>query len=336
MTGEHRHAAGSRVAIVADATVRWASSVAAGLAERHDVLGLTLVADTWFLGSHPLGPSPATSTAGAVALISTADVVLPLGGDARVGALAQISGLPSSTSTDATRLTQDWWTVRLLAADAGVAVAEGVRVTRRTARGLDYLGPVTVRPAERTPIDLRMDAESPHALSTALERAFTYAEHAVVEETPDGDRVTVALVRRPDGAVVVSAPVRARAQALVDSGIGARTGELPVRGRAGSGSGGRVGARPPHFGSVPAGMTPPAEFDDLDRTRIDRAALDLMTALGAGGVLTASFVVGEREPVLDDVDLAPDLGPSGLAARMLAAGGSDYCDFLDLVVAAAR
>ena len=80
-------------------------------------------------------------------------------------------------------------------------------------------------------------------------------------------------------------------------------------------------------------MTPPAEFDDLDRTRIDRAALDRDRA-GAGGVPTASFVVGEREPVLDDVDRHRPR-PEG-SLRGCHAGGSDYCDFLDLVVAAAR
>ncbi len=321
-----------RVAVLADATTSWGPAVAAGLAGRHDVLSLTDVGGRWFLGGHPLGPTPITSTTGALALLATADVVLPVDATAGVRALTRVSGLPCATSGAATELAASWWTVRLLAADAGVAVADGIRVGRRQARGLDYLGPVTVRP-DRGPTQARTEVTRPEDLCTALDHAFTYADQAVVEATPEGERVTVALLRRPDGAVAVSTGVQAR-PVLEDCGVGARTGEIPVGRRAVPAGGGRGGARPPH----PSPGSAPIDAIGLDpviRARVDASALELMDALAAHGLLTASFVVGDGPPVLDSVDLAPDLGPRAEAVRLLA-GGATHAGLLDTLVAAAR
>lgn len=337
-----------RVAVVAAGPTPWSGSVLAGLAERHDTVALRAHGRIWHLGRQPLGETPAASLAAAVALLATADVALPLAADPQIAALCALAGLPiAGSGPAATVLGRDWWASRLLALDAGVDVAPGVRVTRGLARGLDYLGPVEVRPATRAPVPCRTRVTSAPELPLALERAFTYADHAVVEEALDGERVTVGILRRADGAALVSPPYRELTAAADRS---SRTGEIPVRAGRGPGGGGRTGTRPPLGGPAPAGRhddpagvagvaAGPAVLTHLDpaaRRRIDHDALTVLDALGASGALTVDFVLAGSGPVLDDVDLAPALGPHDPVPRMFAAAGTGYPALLDALVGSAR
>lgn len=361
----------TRVAVLADAHTDWAPAVAAGIAERHTVLALTVSSGIWFLGSNPLGSTRAASAGAAMAMLGTADVVLPLDPSPPVLGLARVSGLPCGQSPTTADLAADWWTVRLVAEDAGVSLPAGIRVGRHAARALDYLGPVTIRPGRPRAPGPRRHITDAADLAPALEHALSYADHAVVEETPVGEVVTVALVRRPDGAVAVSTAALVDAVASIASTMRAPTTitpttitpttPAPTTGASASltapalatttatttstardpwglqSCGGRSGARPPHTSDCwpecrPVDRATPA----ADRERIDRAALTLMTALGAHGLVTMSFVVDDGPPVLVDLDVLPDLGPRSPAIRLLRSEGTRYADLLDLLVSGAR
>ncbi len=339
-----------RVAVIEADRTHWSDSVIAGLAERHEVVRLSVHSRLWHLGSQLLGESPAASLAAAVSVLATADLAMPLSGDPNLAALCALAGVPVAGSRPAAiMLGHNWWATRLAAQDAGLDVAPGVRVSRSLARGLDYLDPVEVRPATRGPVPGRTHVACATEFPLALERAFTYADHAVVEQALDGERVTVAVLRRADGAALVSPPYLERPAA--GAATPSWTGEIPVGAGRPFGGGGRTGARPPHTGPGPdlgrpgSGMpvgtgrgsaVTVAQLDPIQRRRIDHDALTLLTALGATGAMTVTFTLGARAAVLDDVDLAPALGRRDAVPRLFAAAGTSYPALLDALVETAR
>lgn len=325
-----RQVAMRRIGILAGDDLGQAQAVAAGLAERWEVMILSRSRAGWFLGNHALGETPAASAGAAVTLAATADVLLPVGVDRAAYALANLVARPCPAVPGP--IGADWWSTRLAAVDAGLRVADGICVRSGAARALDFMGPVTVRPATRAPRSARTDVAEPGDLQTALHHALVYADRVVVEEASPGPAVTMALVCRADGGVLVSSPIGEPARELAT----AMTGEMPLRARALSTSGGRTGTRPP--------LPPPGSdryrsvaTDRATRSLLDQAALATRDAVRGGGAMTVDFVLDPTGgmPILTAVDIAPNLGAQAAWAHAFAASGVAYPDLLDILVGGA-
>ena len=119
-----------------DVSIASAKAIAAALDPTHNVVALTIGRDgVWLDPDHrPLGSTPADSLAGAVRVLDTCDVLLPvvhgpLGEDGTLAGLAALAGIRCAGSgLTAGAVGMDKWLTKVVAAEAGIRTARAVLV----------------------------------------------------------------------------------------------------------------------------------------------------------------------------------------------------------------
>lgn len=283
-----------------DVSLASAAGVADALAERHEVVRLTIGrAGEWD------GGLPA-----AVALLQSCDVVVPVvhgpqGEDGTLAALCDLAGVPYvGSGVRAGALAMDKWATKLVAEAVGVATASGVLLTPATAASYRFTHPVVVKPVAAGSshgVSLVRTAEE---LAPALEAALALDDRVLVEELLVGREVDVAVLRTHDGLVVSPA-----LEIVVD-------GLFDFDAKYGGHADFRI----------------PAALEGVDRKGLEDAAVAVYDALGCAGVARVDFFLTAEGPVLNEVNTMPGFTEHSQVPRMFAAAGTSYADLVDLLV----
>ena len=142
-------------------------------------------------------------------------------------------------------------------------------------------------------------------LEPALARALAIDDRVLVEELVVGREIDLAVLRRPDGALVVGPALEIVVDELFDT-------------------------TSKYDGS--ADFRLPAELDDVQRKELEDAALTMYEALGCAGVARIDFFLTEAGPVLNEVNTMPGMTEQSQVPKMFAAAGLSYPDLLDVLV----
>lgn len=285
-----------------------AAAVRDGLpAAAYDVVALTIErGGGWRDGDgRPLG------AAGAVALISTCDVVFPAihgvgGEDGTIAALCALAEVPCVGSPAAAGATaMDKQLTKLVAASVGIRVAEGRVLTPADADDLGWAGPVVVKPLTAGSSQGVALVDRPEDLEQALKEAFLHDDRVLVEEVVVGREIDVAVLGCADGARVVPPPLE-----IVGPGI------FDYATKYGGGADLRV----------------PAEVTEAERDVLTDTAVRMYDALGCRGLARIDFFLTDDGPVLLEVNTMPGLTEHSQAPRMFAAAGIPYAVLLDRMV----
>lgn len=283
-----------------DVSLASAAGVADALAERHDVVRLTIGRDGSWEGGLPA----------AIASIQSCDVAFPVlhgprGEDGTLAALCELAGVPYvGSGVRAGALAMDKWATKLVAEAVGVPTAAGVLLTPSTAGSYRFTHPVVVKPVAAGSSHGVTLVRSADALAPALEAALALDDRVLVEELLVGREVDVAVLRTRDGLVV------SPALEIVVDGLFDHDAKY----------GGSADFR------VPAALT------DVDRKALEDAAVAVYDALGCAGVARVDFFLTATGPVLNEVNTMPGFTEHSQVPRMFAAAGTSYADLVDLLV----
>jgi D-alanine-D-alanine ligase len=289
-----------------------ASAVARGLdAATYDVVPLTIGRDgTW----RDRGGRPMT-LAGAAQVLRGCDVAFPMvhgphGEDGTLAALCDVAGLPFvGSGVGAGALAMDKWATKLVAEALGVTTASAMIVTAATAEAVAWSAPVVVKPvASGSSLGVTLVAE-PSALRPALDEALALDSRVLVEEVVVGREIDVAVLRRPDGSVLVPPPLEIVGDGVFDYDA--------------------------KYGGE-ADLLVPALVTDPERKALEDAATATYDALGCSGVARVDFFLTDHGPVLNEVNTIPGMTEHSQVPRMFAAAGMSYPELLDELVRAAR
>jgi D-alanine-D-alanine ligase len=285
-----------------------AAAVRAALAPLYDVVPVTLTRSGCWRdrNDRPLG------LFGTVALLASCDVVFPAvhgsgGEDGTIAALCALAGLPcvgSPTAAGATAM--DKHLTKLVAAAAGIAVAEGELLTPATAASYRWSRPVVVKPVAAGSSQGVSLVEHADDLETALKEAFEHDDRVLVEHVVRGREIDVAVLGAADGNRTVAPPLE-----IVGPGV------FDYATKYGGGADLRV----------PADITP----DEQDA--LAAAAVRMYDALGCRGLARIDFFLTAEGPVLLEVNTMPGLTEHSQAPRMFAAAGISYAELLERMVA---
>lgn len=282
-----------------------AASAAEALADRHDVVRLTIDrSGQWWVEGEPIGLADAVET------IRDCDVVMPLlhgrhGEDGTLAALCDLAGAPwVGSPLGAAAIAMDKWATKLVAQAVGVRTAAGVLLTRDAAPA--FTGPCVVKPVTAgSSIGVGL-VRTATALPAALDAAFAHDDRVLVEELLIGREIDVAVIARPDGSRMVSPALEIAACGIFD------------------------------FASKYDGSTRfvvPAALDPAELDALRTAAVTVFDALGCRGLARVDFFLTGEGPVLNEVNTTPGFTARSQAPRMFAAAGLPYPDLLDMLVA---
>ena len=312
-----------------DVSIASAKAIAAALDPTHNVVALTIGRDgVWLDPDHrPLGSTPADSLAGAVRVLDTCDVLLPvvhgpLGEDGTLAGLAALAGIRCAGSgLTAGAVGMDKWLTKVVAAEAGIRTARAVLVRVDEAGvcrpGLDKLcaeigTDVVVKPVSAGSSYGVAAARTHEQLHAAVSVAAGYDSRVLVEERLIGREVDIAVMRTASGELIVSAPLEIVA-AQPDSPIFDTTTKYDGSARF----------------LVPAPMTA-AEFQQLREL-----AVRVFETLGCAGVARIDFFRTDIGWVLNEINTMPGMTEHSQVPRMFASLGVTYPDLLAELVAAA-
>ncbi|MET3961822.1 D-alanine-D-alanine ligase [Marmoricola sp. OAE513] len=291
-----------------DVSLASATSVAAALdPTRYDVVRLTIDPD----GGWRDGRGDLLGIAGAVHLLTTCDVVLPVlhGPKAEDGTLAgllDLAGVPYvGSGVRAGALAMDKWATKLVAEAVGVATAPGVMLTAATARSYRWTHPVVVKPIAAGSSHGVALVTEPDRLEAALRAALALDERVLVEDLVVGREIDLAVLGRSDGTRIVAPALEIVTDGLFDFAT-------------------------KYDGS--AVFQVPAALDEADLKALEHAALAVYDALGCAGVARVDFFLTSNGPVLNEVNTFPGFTEQSQVPKMFAAGGTSYGDLLDLLV----
>lgn len=199
----------------------------------------------------------------------------------------------------------------LTARAAGVAVADGVLLTRASApawlRSARLDRPVVVKPvAAGSSLGVTLvHPDDPGALVPAVAEALRHDDRVRVEERLVGREVDLAVLRRPDGSHLVAPALEIVADGIFDHAA-------------------------KYDGS--ADFRCPAALAPGDTVALERAAVTVYDALGCRGLARVDFFLTAAGPVLNEVNTTPGLTTRSQAPLMLAAAGVGYPALLDLLL----
>ena len=262
----------------------------------------------------------------AAAVLASADVVFPAvhgpdGEDGSLAALAALAGVPVVGSpVGAGAIAMDKWATKLVAEASGVAVAPGTLLTRAEAPTVDAaaltesVGPLPwiVKPVAGGSSFGVSRVDTADELDVALAEAFALDDRVLVERMVPGREVDVAVLERPDGALVVGPPLE-----VLNAADGFFDADTKYDGSA-------------RF-VLPAPLTP------VVGERIEAVARTLFTRLGCAGLARVDcFVTPGGEVVLNEVNTMPGLTAQSQLPKMFASVGIDYPDLLSDLVETAR
>ena len=291
-----------------DVSLASAASVAAGLdPATYRVVPLTIGRDgTWRdRGGRPM------SLVGAAQVLRGCDVAFPVvhglhGEDGTLAALCDLANLPYvGSGVGAGALAMDKWVTKLVAEALGIPTARGRLVTAGTAEVERWTGPVVVKPvAAGSSLGVSLVTE-PTSLPAALAAALALDSRALVEQVVPGREIDVAVLRRPDGSLLVP-------PAIEIMGDGPFDYEAKYGGH--------------------ADLRVPAALTETEVKALEDAAVATYQALGCSGVARVDFFLTEQGPVLNEVNTIPGMTEHSQVPRMFAAAGLTYAELLDELV----
>ncbi len=299
-----------------DVSVASAAGIAAALRERsYEVDEVTIARNgVWEHAGAALAETPAASLQAAVALIEASDAVFPaihgpLGEDGTLAALCTLAHVPvvgSGLRTGA--IAMDKWATKLVAEAIGIPTAGGVLVTADELDGVEYSGPVVVKPVQEGSsfgVSLVRDAAE---LRPALDEAARFDDRILIEEVLHGREIDVAVLGDADGSTWAAPPLEIHATGFFDT-------------------------ETKYDGS--AKFTVPAELDAADLAALEQAAIRMYRALGCAGVARVDFFLTADGPVLNEVNTMPGMTAASQVPRMFAAADIDYPELVHRLVQAA-
>lgn len=254
--------------------------------------------------------------AAAVAAIGTCEVLFPMvhgpgGEDGSLAALAALLAIPcvgSGLRPGAAGM--DKWLSKLIAAELGVQVADGVLV--RAGDPLPQVpGDCVVKPVaagSSQGVTLVTSADGDDALQRAVAAALTHDEQVLIEERLRGREIDIAVLRRADGSLLVSPPLEIQVPGFFDYTA-------------------------KYDGS--AQFTLPAAVTDVELKALQEHAITLFEGFGCAGLARIDFFLTERGWVFNEINTIPGMTEQSQAPRMLAAAGLDYAALLTELVKAA-
>lgn len=285
-----------------DVSLASAAGVADALAERHDVVRLTI------------GRSGEWDLPAAVATLQDCDVVVPVvhgphGEDGTLAALCELAAVPYvGSGVRAGALAMDKWATKLVAEAVGVATAPGVLLTPTTAAGFvgghRFTHPVVVKPVAAGSSHGVSLVRTAAELEPALAAALALDDRVLVEDVVVGREIDLAVLRTRAG-LTVSPTLEIVVDGLFDHDA-------------------KYGGH--------ADFRIPAVLDDVDRKALEDAAVAVYDALGCAGVARVDFFLTADGPVLNEVNTMPGFTEHSQVPRMFAAAGLSYADLVDLLV----
>jgi D-alanine-D-alanine ligase len=288
-----------------------ASSVGSALdPSRRDIVALTIERD----GGWTDAAGQSLTLAQAILALQECDVVFPAvhgprGEDGSLAALLEFAGVPYvGSGVRPGAVAMDKWATKLVAEAVGVRTAHG-ELVRRGAPQLTAVGmPVVVKPvAAGSSFGVtRVDDEA--ELAAAVDRALELDDRALIEPFMTGREVDIAVLKRADGSLLVSAPLEIAVDGLFDTD------------RKYDGS---------------ADLRVPARITAGELAELERQAVAVFEALGCDGVARVDFFLTETGLVLNEVNTMPGMTAASQVPRMFAAVGLDYAGLLDELLASA-
>jgi D-alanine-D-alanine ligase len=181
-----------------------------------------------------------------------------------------------------------------------------VLLNRLSARQYVFDGPVIVKPnSAGSSIGVSLVTD-PALLAPAIAQALEFDGDALVEELIDGREIDIAVMRRPDGSVMVSPALEVERDGLFDHNT--------------------------KYGGA-AIFSVPAMLDADARTSLESAAVRMYDALGCAGVARIDFFLTSVGLVLNEVNTTPGFTAQSQVPRMFEAAGMPYERLLDTLVA---
>lgn len=285
--------------------------------DRYDVIELVIRPDgSW---ASAAGGPLADDLADAVRILQNADVVIPAlhgphGEDGTIAALLDLVGVPYvGSGVAAGAAAMDKGLTKLLAREAGIAVADGIRVTRADDPRLSDLPlPAVVKPTRAGSSHgvALIPAGARDALAAAVEAALVLDDSVLIERVVVGREVDVAVLEHPDGSLTCAPAL----EIVVPAG-----GVFDAAAKY---------EREPDF-RVPADL--PADLAE----RLADAARTMFGALGCRGMARVDFFVIDDGVVLNEVNTFPGFTARSQVPRMFAAAGVAYPELLDALIATA-
>lgn len=321
-----------------------AAAVRAALpADRYTAVPVTTGPDGTWHGpdglAFPDGPT------GALRLLTSCRVVFPAvhgprGEDGTLAAWCELAGLPYvGSGVRAGALAMDKQATKLLARELGIATACSITLTRPVSEGIEGMVgidgtggsagpdgpedpsasfplplplPVVVKPVAAGSSHGVSRVDTPQEYAPAVAEALALDSRVLVEEFVAGREVDVAVLRRPDGTLLVGPALEIVTSpgALFDT-AGKYDGSADFR--------------------------VPADLAAADREALERAALTLFEALGCKGTARFDFFLDGSRIVLNEVNTMPGMTAESQVPKMFAAIGLDYPALLaELVEGALR
>ena len=293
-----------------------AAAIAAALdRDRYEVIELVIRPDgSW---SNAASGHLSGDLADAVQILERADVVIPAlhgprGEDGTIAALLELVGVPYvGSGVFAGAVAMDKQATKLLAAAAGVKVANGIRITAIDDPGLAAVSlPVVVKPTRAGSSHGVTLVRSPEDLPAAVAAALAHDVSALVEQLLVGREVDVAVLEHADGTLVCAPPL-----------------EIVLAGGSLFDTAGKYD-REPDF-RVPAALEPEVQAE------LERTAVTMFRALGCRGLARVDFFVTADGIVLNEVNTFPGFTSRSQVPRMFAAAGMSYGELLDVLIATA-
>ncbi|SDF59624.1 D-alanine-D-alanine ligase [Lentzea fradiae] len=295
-----------------DVSVASAASVRQALdPARYEAVKLTIGRDGRWSGpdGQAFGTSASSSLAGALGVLATCDVALPLvhgplGEDGALAALCELAGVAYVGSPPrAGALAMDKWATKLVAEAVGVPTAKAALVTAKST--VDYTGPVVVKPvAAGSSFGVAL-VEREEDLEPAVRRALELDDRVLVEEVLRGREIDIAVLDDPDEGRRTGPPLEIRVAGLFDTEV-------------------------KYDGS--AEFVIPAPLADTEVKALEHAALEVYEALGCRGLARVDFFLTEDGFVLNEVNTMPGMTAQSQVPKMFAATGLSYADLLDKLV----
>ncbi|WP_314148522.1 D-alanine--D-alanine ligase [uncultured Leifsonia sp.] len=243
---------------------------------------------------------------GLASALAAADVVVPafhgaLGEDGAAAGLLELAGVPYvGSGVGAGALGMDKRVTKLVAADAGVAVAPGIVVTSPTDPRLGAVPlPAVVKPNSGGSSHGLAVVTDRDRLRAAVAAALDGDDRVLVEAMVRGREIDVGVLELPDGTLRCSAPleiVKADDEVFdTDAKYG----------------------REPSFAL-------PADLPAALTSALQEHARTMFRALGCSGLARVDFFVTDAGTVLNEVNTFPGFTSRSQFPRMFAAEGMPY------------
>ena len=290
-----------------DVSLASAAAVAASLdATRYRIVHLTIGRD----GRWRDATDTVVGFGSVVESLRGCDVVFPMvhgrcGEDGTLAALCELVDVPYVGSPVAAgAIGMNKHVTKIVAESVGIRTATAVLLNRLSARQYVFDGPVIVKPnSAGSSIGVSLVTD-PALLAPAIAQALEFDGDALVEELIDGREIDIAVMRRPDGSVMVSPALEIEGDGLFDHNT--------------------------KYGGA-AIFSVPAMLDADARTSLESAAVRMYDALGCAGVARIDFFLTSVGLVLNEVNTT--FTAQSQVPRMFEAAGMPYERLLDTLVA---